>query len=185
MMAAKKTAGHCREPRARGGASSKAKAAISDATHRAGVGEDPVGKQKFHLVKALKAREREVEKARSMIYGALPQIIAGVIKEAIGGNHNAARFLMQYAGIKEFAIPALAAAQLKAAKQEAVPAEVAELSPEEEVLAVYKKLGETPPLLLPPNEKPAVQELDEPWTVGYDADASPPGCEGIGAMNGT
>jgi hypothetical protein len=184
MAAEKKTAGHCRAPRARGGASSKPKASISNATH-AGVGEEPVGKQKFRLVKASKAREREVEKAKSMIYGALPEIIAGVLKEAIGGNHNAARFLMQYAGIKEFALPALAAAQLKAAKQEVAPAEEVEKSPEEAVAWFYKELGVTPPVLLPPGEKRARVELDEPWMAGFDGDASPPGCGGIGAMNGT
>lgn len=133
--------------------------------------EGPAAKPKFRLVKAEKSRQREVEKAKSMIYGALPEIIGGIIKEAIAGNHNAAKFLMQYAGIGEFSAAVRAADKAKA---EAVP-EREPLTPEEAVESLYKQLGMKPPVLLPPGVKP--EDLDENgewWRKPVEREGSPP-----------
>ena len=185
MAAQKQTATPCRERQTR--VSLKAKAKAHDgATTPVSACEGPAAPQKFRLVKALKAREREVERATSMIYGALPQIIGGIIQEAIDGNHNAARFLMQYAGIREFALPAKVAAQLKPAKEESAAAKVADMSPEEAVASFYKKLGYAAPALLPPRPKPATPEgASERWMVGFDGHASPGKEPGIAEMNRT
>lgn len=130
--------------------------------------DGPAAEKKFRLVKAQKSREREVEKAKSMIYGALPQIIGGVIKEAVAGNHNAARFLMQYAGIQGFALPS--AAEDKSAKENESAAEPELVSPEERVEHFYKVLGMKPPSLMPPEFKPERDERsDEWWMLGRDA----------------
>lgn len=164
-MAAKKkgTARTCRTHQKKGGAARPTKP-VHDVAEQAASTETAAPKRKPRLVTSAKSREREIEKAKSMIHGALPEIVAGIIEEAKSGNHNAAKFLMQFAGIGEFSAMARAAEKAKAAKAEAEP-EREPLTPEEAVESFYKQLGMKPPVLLPPGVKPEDVGDEERWLV--------------------
>jgi hypothetical protein len=111
----------------------------------------------YKAFRAAKARRKEVEAAKNIVYGELTEIIKGVVKEAKEGNYNAAKFLLLFAGVIEAAPAAKAAQPRKAEKAQAVPVlEVAAKSPEEGVASFFEKLGVTPPMLLPP--KPATEQ---------------------------
>jgi hypothetical protein len=130
-----------------------------------GSGTELAAKAKVRRIKSDTARRREVEKAKSLVYGELTEIVEGIVKQAKKGNHNAAKFLLQFAGIPV----GPKVAQPKASVTKDAPVEKAvEQSPEEAVQSVYRKLGLKPPVLLPPGTtRAAAENTAEPWMANF------------------
>lgn len=126
-------------------------------------------------VRALReeVREAAMECARQIVYDELPKMIRGIVREAKKGNHNAARFLFQFVGMKGF--QPVAKAEVK--KEEPKPAVVAVKSPKEAVLSFYEKLGMTPPALLPLSAGLRKEPATEPWMEKPSGEEAVSSCE--------
>jgi hypothetical protein len=108
--------------------------------------------------KSVEERIKRFEQAQRSIYKYLPEITHENIEHARNGNTEAARLLMELAGIFELPASVEKAPKKKAPEAEAeaaiepkaAPATKIDLNdPMTSVLSFYKKLGMTPPRLKP------------------------------------
>ena len=106
-------------------------------------------KSPYLKFKRLENRQKVIEQARRAIYAYLLEMTHENIELAKKGNSSVAKFLMNFAGIDEFAAAGGATAKkAKAAQKCACETRVAD-DPGKAVLSFYKKLGMEPPQLKP------------------------------------